>query len=192
MGAAGVAGHADERRCAGKGFKATGAAAGAARGIGRIQNDHVARLGCSPGVPGQQLAAQHNTRAYAGAQGYYNRAFGVASAARQRFAQRGDVRVVADYDRQPHFIIKVVGHLKIVPVEIVGVQHHAVIHRAGAADTDGCDLLPCRQLQTQRGNIVTDRLRRAGQICGGGCFFQNLAVRCYQRGLNVRAAEVNP
>ena len=60
VGASGFPRHADERRRAGQRLKAAGAAAGAARGIGRVKNDHMSGLGCGTGVAGQQFAAQYN------------------------------------------------------------------------------------------------------------------------------------
>ena len=58
--------HADQCSCTGQCFKAAGATAGAARGIRRVQNNHVSGFGGSAGVAGQQLSVQYNARANAG------------------------------------------------------------------------------------------------------------------------------
>ena len=148
-------------------------------------------FGCCAGVAGQQLSAQHNARTDAGTERQNHRALRPLGAARQCFAEGSHIGIVAEADRQPGFGLQVVRHSKIVPVEIVGIEHHAVTHRAGAAHADAGDRLPRAKLQTQRGNIVTDLLRRAGQVGGGGGFPYNFAVFAYKGGFDVGAAQVN-
>ena len=191
MGAACRARHTDQCRGAGEGFKAAAPPAGTQRGIGRVGNHHVSGFGCCAGIAGQQLSAQHNARTDAGAERQDHRTLRPFGAARQRFAESSHIGIVADADRQPGFGLQVVRHSKIVPVEIVGIEYHAVTHRAGAAHTDAGDRLPRAELQTQRGYIVTDLLRRAGQVGGGGGFLYNFAVFAYKGGLDVGAAQVN-
>ena len=191
VGAACRARHTDQCRGAGKGFKAAAPPAGTQRGIGRIGNYHVSGLGCCAGVAGQQLSAQHNARTDAGAERQNHRALRPLGAACQCFAEGSHIGIVAEADWQPGFGLQVVRHSKIVPVEIVGIEHHAVTHRAGAAHADAGDRLPRAELQTQRGYIVTDLLRRAGQVGGGGGFLYNFAAFAYKGGLDVGAAQVN-
>ena len=148
MGAARRARHADQRRGAGKGFKAAAPPAGTQRGIGRIGNHHVPGFGCCAGIAGQQLSAQHNARTNAGAERQDHRALRPFGAARQCFPEGSHIGIVADADRQPGFGLQVVRHSKIVPVEIVGIEYHAVTHCAGAAHTDAGNRLPRAELQT--------------------------------------------
>ena len=83
VGAACRARHANQRRGAGKGFKAAAPPAGTQRGIGRVGNYHVSGFGCRAGVAGQQPSAQHNARTDAGAERQNHRTLRPFGAARQ-------------------------------------------------------------------------------------------------------------
>ena len=64
------------------------------------------------------------------------------------------------------------------------------VPRANGCHTDADDRLPRAELQTQRGYIVTNLLRRAGQVGGGGGFLYNFAAFAYKGGLDVGAAQI--
>ena len=170
MDAPGFLRHTNQRRGAGKAFKAPGAATGAAGRAGHILNDHVPQFRCRAGVAGQNLAVQHNTTAHAGAQGHNNGTLGALSTPRKCLAKCSDIGIIPNHHRQVRLSLQVAAYLKIVPIEVVGIQHCAAVHCAGAADADSGDIPACGQLIAKHSDVIADGLGRTGQVGGGAGF----------------------
>ena len=143
------------------------------------------------GVAGQQSAAQHHATANTRAERDNHSTLRALSAACQRFAQRGHIGIVSDIHLHTGFCFQIIGHGKIMPIQIIGVQHHTVVYRAGAADTNADHPLPLRKLTAQSGNVITNFFPRARQVRRDTCLLNNLAAFRHKGSLDVGTAQIN-
>ena len=137
------------------------------------------------------MTINNNSAANSCSKRNHNQIFFSFSGSLPHFTKCCHIGIVSDIHLHTGFCFQIIGHGKIMPIQIIGVQHHTVVYRAGAADTNADHPLPLRKLTAQSGNVITNFFPRARQVRRDTCLLNNLAAFRHKGSLDVGTAQIN-
>ena len=178
------------------GFQTAPAAAGAE--LTAVHNDHMAQLTAAEAASAEDIAVQQDADAYAGTDPQHDHILIILADARDRFAQGGAVRVVADDNRYRDHLTDDFRHIDPVPAYVVGIADDTSlsVDGPGHADADAYALVNAdgvflQQIQGQPADIGKVFLRGNIGLCLCFYFIQQLILEVDQADPGLGAADIN-